>query len=197
MADNCLLGIAADFTGDVCTDPPQAGLEQVLYLLNYDDIDRGATTFNANKNTCTALVRKAGKIGYKLPGFKQSNSVGWTIVPKELAPDAYSHNLSGVIHHFTADARDNINRINADNRVVAVVEKKFKGPSLGLAFEIYGYDSGLGLGGDTNFNVNENSGAVILQLITVENEEEPRLPYIWLETDYNTTKTAFDALGTP
>lgn len=174
-----------------------AGVEQTVMIVNYNDIDRAATVFDADKDTITTLTLKAGKRAYELPGFKLSNNPGFTIVKKDIVPDAFSHNFSGVVMQFDKGARQNLRKLNADNRVVVIVENKFKGEDNEYAFDVYGYNSGLALGGDTQRNLNENSGTLQLQLITVEGEEEPHEPYRWLDTDYATTKAAFDALSTP
>lgn len=190
----CLDGIDEEFVSDVCARPPIAGLTRVK-LINYDEIDRTLTQFDADNLCITDLVMNVGYFSTEIPGFKQSNNVGFTIVEEENLPNGFSHNYSGVVFEMTKEARQNIRKLNADNRVVIVVENKFKGINNTLAYEIFGYNVGLTLSADTTRSSNENKGTLQLSLITPDGEPEPHEPYLFLVNDsYTDTTTAFDAL---
>lgn len=194
---NCVLdGLTDDFTGDVCVNPPQAGLETTVKIINLVDIDKAATnaTFNADKTIMGELILLATKTAITLTGFKLSNNVAFTIAEKENLPNSFVHTFSGVVVEFNAAARLNIRKLNSDVRVCVVVENKFKGTDDEIAFEVYGYNAGMSLGADTTRSVTENNGTLQLSLTSVEGEEEPHEPYIMFDTDYATTKAVFDAL---
>jgi len=190
----CLDGLSDNFVSDVCLRPPVAGLEKTVKIVNLEDIDKAAVTFDVDGVIITNFELLATKVAIELPGFKLSNNAAFTIVEKENLPNSFSHNFNGVVTEFDAAARMNLRKLNADTRVVVLVENKFKGAAKAIAFEVYGYNSGLTLGTDTTRSVNENNGVLSLSLVSAPGEEEPHEPYIWFDTDYATTKAAFDAI---
>jgi hypothetical protein len=56
---------------------------------------------------------------------------------------------------------------------------------------VLGFNSGLVASSDT-WNANENDGVEIFELSSLDSFEEPKPYYTLLETDYATTKAAFD-----
>lgn len=183
-----------DFKYD-CDNPPQQGLTDLIALINYNDIDRAATQFDPlNKQLMTDLVLKAGKRAYRLEGYKLSNSAQSSLVVKEApAVNAHLHTIGGVGVQVDAEQLDAISKLSQGAKMVAVVERKFKGANQESAFMVLGYDSGLELA-TADYNSNENSGTLPFTLANPADEEEPRPPYIWLDTDYGTTVTAFEGL---
>ncbi len=193
----CLDGLTDSFTSDVCANPPVAGLEQTVKIVNLADIDKASVTFLTSDNiVIDNFVLTAPATAIELPGFKLSNNVSFTIAEKDNLPNSFVHNFSGVVTEFDAAARMNVRKLNADVRVVVIVENKFKGDSTtkNIAFEVYGYHAGMSLSADTTRSAVENNGTLQLSLSSVEGEEEPTEPLIWFDTDYATTKAAFDAL---
>lgn len=188
----CLEGMDDDIVAD-CEDLSFAGLEAIVRLINRNDIDYAATTFNAEKTVCTNLVLKATKVAYSIVGFKKSNDAEFKLVKKDAVNDAFEHALKGVAFNRKKETLAQINKFCSGNRIVAVVEYKHKGTTNTEAFMIYGIAAGMELAEATH-TANTNNGTISLRFASVKDEEEPKVPCLFLKTDYATTKTAFDAL---
>lgn len=192
MALNCEDTLSADIIKD-CDNLSKAGLEVNVVILNYDDVDKSASTLDAtNDLIITNLATASGAEGFTLEGIKQTNGASFELVKIENSVDAYMHTFSGVILTPSAENKKRIDEMSSGGRYIVVVEKKFKGADQAEAFEVLGWDSGLELATCT-WNSKEERGAVIFTLASVEGEEEAKMTRNNLETDYATTKTAFDA----
>ena len=190
--NNCLEGIDGNIIAD-CVDMPFAGLEANVRLINRNDIDYAATTFNADKTVCTSLVLKATKEAFTIVGFKKSNDAGFKLIKKDMTNDGFEHELKGVAFNRKPDTLDQINKLCKGNKIVAIVEYKHKGSTNTEAYMIYGINSGLELQEATH-TANANNGTISLRLASTKDEEEPNVPCIFLDTDYATTKAAFEDL---
>lgn len=192
MAVDCTGLLTADITFD-CANTPIGGIEQNIVLINKDDIDTIATTHDeSNRLLVTNLQLKAGKIGYKLTGVKQANGKAWELVKKENAPDKFKHTFSGVIFNPSLANKAQADSLSQGAKYVVVVEQVWKGAGNADAFEILGLKSGLEISTMTN-NSKENDNMIVFELTSVDGFEEPTMPKTLLETDYDTTKTVFDA----
>lgn len=184
--------ITADILYD-CDNSPVGGLETDVILVNVTDIDIDATTFDAlNSDIVTNFQLLAGKTGFLLQGVKQINSASSELVKKEFSSDKHTHTFNGVVLNVSAENKKQINIMSEGAKYVAVIDRKWKGASNAEAFQILGLESGLELQTVT-WNFNENDGVLQFSLASTEGFEEPNLPNTLLETDYATTKIAFDA----
>lgn len=184
--------ISADILFD-CANPAIGGIEADVLLINAEDIDITATTISGtNKTLVTNLALKTGKTGYLLAGVKQVNGANSELVKKEMGPDKFKHVFSGVILNPSAANKLQATNLSEGAKYVVVIEQKWKGASNADAFVILGYKSGLELQTMT-WNTKENDGTIAFTLESTEGYEEPTLPLTLLETDYATTKTAFNA----
>lgn len=192
MAVDCTGLLTADITFD-CANAPIGGIEQNIVLINKDDIDTTATTYDeSNRLLVTNLQLKSGKVGYKLTGVKQANGKAWELVKKENAPDKFKHTFSGVIFNPSLDNKSQADSLSQGAKYVVVVEQLWKGAENADAFEILGLKSGLEISTMTNSS-KENDNMIVFELASVDGFEEPTMPKTLLETDYATTKTVFDA----
>jgi hypothetical protein len=184
--------ITADILFD-CANPSVGGLETDVLIINADDINIATTTIDSvNKIKMTNLALKTGKTGFLLQGVKQINGTNYELVKKEFGPDKFKHVFSGVILNASALNKLQATQLSEGGKYVIVVEQKWKGASNADAFQVYGYKSGLELMTMTSSS-KENDGTISFTLESTEGYEEPTLPLTLLETDYATTKTAFDA----
>jgi len=184
--------LAGDFLVD-CDNKPQAGLLETVYLMNFDDLDRSATTRNTPKTIMDNIALDYGKVAYKLEGVKRSNTALFSLVKKENDLDKFSHGINGTIYNVVATTLEQLNLLATGTRLVAIVERKFKGASSASAFMCLGYDAGLELA-TLEWNSNENGGSALITLKSVESEEEPYTPCIVFDTDYATTLAMVEAL---
>jgi hypothetical protein len=176
-----------------CDNPSIGGLETDVLLINAEDINIATTTISAtNKTLMTNLALKATKVGFLLQGVKQINGTSYELVKKEFGPDKFKHMFTGVILNPSAANKLQATLLSEGGKYVVVVEQKWKGAANADAFQVYGYKSGLELMTLT-YNSKENDGTISFTLESTEGFEEPLLPMTLLETDYATTKTAFDA----
>ena len=190
MAD-CTQKLTADLLID-CDNLPVGGLEVNAWIFNKTDIDRSAVTFDAgNKISMTNFQLLSAKVGFKLEGIKQSNAKNYALVPKENLPDKWLHQFNGVIFNPTVDNKLQLNSLSEGGRYVVVVEQLWKGAADASAFEVLGYNVGLKLTESVNNSV-ENDNGITLVLASEANYEETNIPYTLLDTDYATTKAAYD-----
>ena len=187
----CTEEITADILLD-CDNLPISGLEVNALIFNKNDIDTSATTFDAsNKILMTNFQLLSGKQGFKIEGIKQSNTKNYSLVVKENLFDKWLHQFNGVIMNPTAANKLQLSNLSKDGRYVVIIEQLWKGANNESAFEVLGYNVGLKLTESVNNSV-ENENGITLVLASESNYEETEVPYTLLETDYTTTKTAFD-----
>lgn len=176
-----------------CDDKAQGGLENDVLLINRSDVDYSAITYNAtNKNIVTNFQLKSGKTGYLLQGVKQVNSTSFELVKQEFSFDTFKHMFNGVVLTPSSANKEQAEKLASGGKYVVIVNRKYKGALNADAFEIYGLQSGLELETMT-YNSKENNGVISFALASAEGEDETSLPKTLLETDYDTTLTAFEA----
>ena len=190
MALNCEDKLSADIIKD-CDNAPKAGIEVNAVFINFDDIDRGASTLDVtNDLIITSLATLSGTSGYNIEGIKQVNGVSFELVKKEESFDAYKHMFAGVVLAPSAANKALLKEIASGGRYVIVVEKKWKGIDQEDAFEVLGWDSGLEIS-TAVWNSKESDGVIKFEVASADGYEEPDMTRNLLETDYATTKTAF------
>lgn len=188
---DCTGNLTADILFD-CANAPIGGIEQNIVLINKDDIDVSTTTIDGtNRILVTNLQLKPDTTGYMLEGVKQSNGKAWELVKKENAPDKFKHTFSGVVFNPSAANKQQADELSKGAKYIAVVEQVWKGEDSVDAFEVLGLKSGLELLTMTN-NSKENDNMIVFELSSADGFEETTMPKTLLETDYATTKTAFD-----
>lgn len=191
MDEECESLLTGDLLRD-CVNAGGAGLEINIVLINEQDINRTGTVISpTNKLLVTSLELNAGKTGYQLQGIKQINTSTWELVKKETSADKFRHVLNAVILSVNLETKTQIQKMSEGARLVAVIEVKAKGANNADAFVILGLNQGLELNVATWSSV-ENDGTIQFELSSTENFEEPTVPHTLLETDYATTKTAFN-----
>lgn len=190
MALNCEDKLSADIIID-CDNRPQAGIEVNAVFINFDDIDKTASTLDAtNDLIITSLATLSGTSGYNIEGLKQVNGVSFELVKKEESFDGYKHLFAGVVLNPSAANKALLKEIASGGRYVVVVEKKWKGIDNEDAFEVLGWDSGLEISTIT-WNSKETDGAIKFEVASADGYEDAEMTRNLLETDYATTKTAF------
>jgi hypothetical protein len=189
--------ICAKISSDVvvnCDDIPVGGIEQRLVLINVDDANQAGFTFDATNPTSlmTAIELLPNKVGFEIQGIKQ-------IMKYTNAGEIPEDSFNGVRHQIVGikffdnspAARTQVNKIIAGAKVYAVLETKWKGEDNKSAFKFFGIKFGLELA-ELVDNSDENDGMTVISLATPTGYKEPYLPHIYLDTDYATSKTAFN-----
>ncbi|WP_417867949.1 hypothetical protein [Xanthomarina gelatinilytica] len=184
--------LSADIAID-CDNLAIAGIEEDILLIPHDQRDTVATTFDpTNPNIMTALVLKAGSTGYLLEGVKQINGFNSEFVKGDSQTlNKHRHGIRGRILSPSAANRNQYDKLAAGKPYVAVVNKKYKGADSEDAFLVLGWESGIYLQTGTESSY-ENSGAIVLEMKSDDDQLENKSPKTLLETDYDTTLTAFN-----
>lgn len=191
--EDCTGKITGNFILD-CKFLPINGLTTNAVLINFDDIDRTATTIDAtNRLLMTNLQLLPGKTGYLFTGVKQTNAKNYTLVPKDTNVDKWTHGFNGTVFNPSVENKLQVANLGLGGKYVVVVEQLWKGEDNEDAFEVLGYFTGLKLNEATNAS-GENDNVITLVLGSEEGYEEPSLPHNLLETDYATTKLAYGNL---
>ena len=189
---NCLTDkITADIAIN-CDHLAIAGIESDILLVAHEDIDWTATTYDAtNSMIISDLVLKAGKTGFVLQGVKQTNGFNSEFVPgDDQTLDKHRHGIRGRILSPTAVNIEQANKLTKGTPYVAVVNRKYKGVDSKDAFIFLGKDQGMYVSVMT-INSNENDSAILIEMASKDGMLENDLPRIVLDTDYDTTVTAF------
>lgn len=188
MAIDCG-GLTADIIKD-CENKASGGLETNVVIIRRSDIDYTASTYDKATGTITNLATKSGATGYSLEGMNQVFGASSELVPKETSFDKHKHLFKGVILTPSAENKLSANNMTDDLHVV-IVEKLYKGISQADAFEVLGWQRGLKISAMV-WNSQENDGTISFEASSIDGYEEDTLPINLIETDYATTKTAFD-----
>jgi len=134
---SCITGIAANLIND-CANSPVAGLEEVMYVFNADELM--AEQSSTLKSLVTDLTVLVGKKGYKVQGFKKSHNSKNELVVSDTLPDMYKQTIDFQI--WSKDAAT-VTALDQLNNLVIVTENKDKGVAGASAFNIYGLDTAL------------------------------------------------------
>ncbi len=183
--------LTADILKD-CANKPVGGLEVDVLLFNREDVDYSSLAYDATNTThlLTDFVLNSGATGYVLEGIKQSNGALSELVIKDFG-NFYKHGIAGAVLAPSAANLKTLGELLDGGSYVAIVERKWKGASSADAFVVLGLDSGL-VASSRNWNSKENDGIVLFEMASEEGYEEPKSEIVLLDTDYATTKTAFD-----
>ena len=189
----CLTDKITDDIAINCDNIAIAGLESDILLIPHSDVDKSASTIDAtNKMIITDVVLKAGATGYLLEGVKQTNGMNSEFIPgDDQTLDKHRHGIRGRVLTPSAANIEQANLLGKGESYMAVVNRKYKGADSADAFLILGWDTGMHLSVMT-INSNENDGAILLEMASKDGMLENDLPRVVLDTDYDTTLTAFN-----
>lgn len=189
---SCVTALSQDILRD-CQNPPVAGIEQKIVLISRSLLPRTGITKNAtNPNELLDAITLTSGQGYIIEGQKQHLTY---TNPFDVSADqrnGMKHTIAGIRwYDQTPAGRQQLNKLMAGENVFGVLERKWKGASSAHAFLFFGIEYGLEIS-EGNENAEENGGLALISLATPGDYQEPYLPHILLDTDYATTKTAFD-----
>jgi hypothetical protein len=184
---NCLNGVYQNILNE-CGDQVSAGLEEVMYVINRQDI-ASTTTLSGNTYIVSDITLLSGKTAFKVKGVKSSNTASYAIALKEFSMNKYTHSVQ--IYVTKQDAAT-IKQLDAIDDVVFIVENRAKSTADGT-FKIYGLEQGLWVSEATQSSA-DNDNLHILTLSSQEGKEESSRPKAYFDTDYATTKAALEAM---
>jgi hypothetical protein len=133
--------ITAGLPGVNCGKPAIAGAGPLVYLFNYSEIDRSASTVSGN--VIEGILLKGAAAGFKFESLDSAN-VGEISYNKTTYFGNWQHDLTLRVFAKSESAKKFVNEFNGA-RVVAVVENRELGPNGEVKYEAYGWDAGLEL----------------------------------------------------
>ena len=186
-------GHAAD-----CNTRTKAGAEQTVLLFNREDIDLGTTVVDSTEGASgthkiSTFQLKAGKTGYKFQGLGDKQHIAdlFEFIRNEEGYNEFAHRLRLRLYGLSETDMVTLKGLAKGANLVAMVESKSKGANNADAFRVLGFDAGLKLQ-EAVYDTNENTGQMPLVLSSIEPDLESNPPYIYFDTDYATSKAAFD-----
>lgn len=196
-----IIGMFATLCGKIsasqtinCDNPLQAGSEDELTLINWEDwLDASLTLNGTNPQIIENIILASGVVAYTMDGKNNSIAPKYELVKQPYA-EVYNHELNYKVFGVNASAKEQLEK-KAKGRFVAIVHNKYKGASGDSAFEVYGADAGLVVTQMIrDVNSADTQGAFDIILKTSELSPEPHLPKTLFITDYATTKAVVEGL---
>jgi hypothetical protein len=180
----CIEGVFGNIAND-CASLPIEGIEKKAIVLNFDDI----IAHSSVKSKVTSITIASGKQGYSVDIVKKGGNSQSALNTSDILPDSYTHTFD---FQIWAGSSANINAITEFNRVVVLVENKNKGVAGDGAFHILGLDNPLY---KTAVAEDKNTDSGVFKITAAAGGQ--KYPYhVFFDTDYATTKTAFEDLLT-
>lgn len=168
------------------------GLEASIYIVNFDDIDRSASSVTGN--VISDFVLKTGAYGYKYESAKNAIEAN-SPLNKGTYLNRFDHNIVFRAFSKTQDIKDEFRKL-ANARVVVIVENLNTGDD-NTHFEVYGWDAGLEV---TDFQASTTDTDGVVATVTLnsgDNAKESDLPKSFYKTSIATTRAALEALLPP
>jgi len=166
-----------------CDNPLKAGTQPRLFLINYDDLT--STTASATTpNLITAMTFASNSVAYVFEGFKTDIKPVQEVVAPGNGANQLKHSVGFVVYEMNQIQKNNLQRV-AKGRFIAVVENKGKNAD---SFEVYGLGSGMEIVPGVVRDSYANGGGYLIQLATMDEEFETKLPQTLFSTDYATSK---------
>ena len=177
-----------------CENQSVAGLEPNGLIINRDDIDFSATTFNAqNPNIIETLVLKSGKKAYDII---QQGATPFTGVASNLNVGTYrntwTHDVPIAVLGNDPDIAANIIDKLSNGTFVVILRNVQKGSTGNAEYQVYGYAQGLRASEGVNEKYSEDTDGG--WLITLQEQRAPKSAMFFFNTDSSTTATAYEAL---
>lgn len=181
------IGTLADSITQDCDNPRIAGYEDVALIFNRNDIDWTAVTVDANNPRIVKTISMAtGKTPFVVYNPKMANlPFNGTNTAFATDNDRYTKQVIFYFKGIGGDASMNVVEPLKSGQFVMLLQRKdHTGDG---SFQLVGYQSGLTA---TAQEQNEENGYWSMTMET----SEPSAEVSFFNTDYATTKTAFDTL---
>lgn len=189
MANECGQ-ITAGLVTAVCGKAPASGTAKKVVLVNFEDIDKAASTITGN--VASAVVLKSGKKGYLLESKPKATS-GAASFSKGTYFDAFEHSVTLRVFTKNQATKDFMNSL-IGARVIAIVDNNEMGDAGETKYEVYGWDAGLVLSELPWATELSDSVVYSATLKSDDASKEGQLPLSFFTTDLATTEAAIDSL---
>jgi len=174
-----------------CSASGKAGVDSgFAVIINSEDLDLTGTSVSAS--TISDLILNSGTTGYKLEFYKQLINANGSYSPNAEAVDGFIHTVNLRMSTPSAESANRATEIK-NGRFIVIIETTYKGVNNGDAFRVLGFENGLELS-EMQTSTNENASNITFSLTTREGNYEQYIHHIFNETNYATSKAAFDSL---
>jgi hypothetical protein len=182
----CIGVIAGNITQD-CDDPRIAGYENVALIFNRSDIDWSAVTYDStNKRIVKSLAVNTGEKPYVIYNPRVNPAAfNGTNTTFDQETNRYTKTVQFYFEGIGGtDALNIVEPLKAGDYIVLLQRKDHRGNG---SFQLMGFQSGL------NSTAQVQDEVTGYWLITMECSE-PSAEVAFFDTDFDTTKAAFDTL---
>lgn len=194
----CEFLLARDIAAS-CSDPVVPGFEQEGIIMNRDEIDFGAITFDTTRsNVISQIAMLAGKRAYKVRVLGNTPFTGTTTsFVSGTYQNTFTNTVQFVVLDNGPDVCESVIDALANGRFVMILENTFKGLNKesnkgDAAFQIYGYTQGLAASAIENDKYSEDTNGG--WLVTLQETKASKSGMFLFKTDYATTKAMFESL---
>lgn len=197
----CEFLLARDIAAS-CSDPVVPGFEQEGIIMNRDEIDFGAITFDTTRsNVISQIAMLAGKRAFKVRVLGNTPFTGTTT---SFVSGTYQNTFTNTVQFIVLDngpdVCESVIDALANGRFVMILENTFKGLNKesnkgDAAFQIYGYTQGLAASAIENDKYSEDTNGG--WLVTLQETKASKSGMFLFKTDYATTKEMFETLTEP
>lgn len=182
----CSASLSGNIASD-CANPRVKGYEQLGLIFNWDDVDWSNVTYDAqNPRIIKAFTLKQSKKPFALYQNKNNpTNFNGTNTTYNAETDSYDKTLQFYFEGIGGDdAADVVEPLKGGNYVALLPRKDHRGNG---SFQFIGVQSGI----KANAQVQEeDTGYWLITMVG----SEPSAEVAFFDTDYATTKSAYDAL---
>ena len=170
-----------------CSNRTVAGIEQIVYLMNRDDIQ--TITYDGDDyNKVTGITLKTGKLAYTAKGFKKNMTCGFERNISDDTVDTFTNSLTLTGYQFDAEGARNFDNMG---NLVAVVDRKGTKSADGSVI-ILGLENGLFVSADS-WAAGDNNGARSITLSSLADAGESCSYYIYTVSEGSPATESYEA----
>ena len=186
-------GLTTNIATD-CDEPRIKGYEQIGLIILKSDIDLTATTVSgSNGRIIDNLALKEGKTAAVVYNSKKNPlPFNGTQTVYNRDADQYDKTVQFYYEGIGGAAALAVVEPLKDGDYVLILERKHKVSAGSGSFQVFGWQKGLSAGNEGGAQVQDEETGYWLMTMTTQ---EPYAEIEWLDTNYATTKAAFDALS--
>lgn len=171
--------ICAELTGEIdlsCIRSLPKKYFQEVVVINYNDIDRVASTVNNGNAACdytVSMVLKEGKKGVMIKLPENGGTIKGTYAKStsDLGFNQYLHAVNILMAGASKEVKCSLDKLDRGRYVVAA-------QLADGTVEIYGWENGLTTG-DYTFDLVDGGGGTVIPLQSKDTEQESMLPLIY------------------
>ena len=170
-----------------CSNRTVAGIEQIVYLLNRDDIQ--TITYDGDDyNKVTGITLKTGKTAYTARGFKKNMTCGFERNISDDTVDTFTNSLTLTGYQFDAEGARNFDNMG---NIVAIVDRKGTKAADGSVI-ILGLENGLFVSADS-WAAGDNNGARTITLSSLADAGESCSYYVYTVSEGSPATESYGA----